>query len=176
MSSKPQATLILFSGLPGSGKTTLAVKTASHFHLPLFSKDRFQSFLLKNHLAGRSTADGYHLMMDQTDQQLSLGVSVILDAVFPLPGFRSRLKEISAQYNALFRPVYCYCSSNPVWEKRMLNRSRLVPDWTPVGWEEVLRLKNIFTPWDPQEALFLDSINNPEENFGTLKTWINLNK
>ena len=146
MLSNSQPILILFSGLPGSGKTTLAAKTAAYFHLPLFAKDRFQSSLLKNHLAERSTADGYHFMFDQTDQQLSLGVSVVLDAVFPLPGFRARVKEIAAQYNAVFLPVYCYCSSNSIWENRMQKRSQLVPDWTPVGWEEVLRLKNIFTP------------------------------
>ena len=55
----------------------------------------------------------------------------------------------------------------------MRNRCQLVPNWTPVGWEEVLRLKEIFTPWSPQEALFLDAINQPEENFGRIKDWIN---
>ena len=173
MSLKIPPILILFSGLPGTGKTTLSQKTAAYYHLPLFSKDRFQSLLVEKHLAKRNTADGYYLLIDQAEAQLSLGIGVVLDAVFPLPGFRQTLQKIAAQHTAIFIPIFCYCSSNEIWEKRMQNRCQLVPNWTPVGWEEVLRLKEIFTPWNPQEVLFLDVINQPEKNFGRLTDWIN---
>ena len=38
MYSKTPPILILFSGLPGAGKTTLSQKTAAYYHLPLFFK------------------------------------------------------------------------------------------------------------------------------------------
>ena len=38
-------TLILFAGMPGSGKTTLARMVAQHLKFPIFSKDRVQRVL-----------------------------------------------------------------------------------------------------------------------------------
>lgn len=85
------------SGLPGCGKSTLAREIARRLGIPLFAKDRFQSLLCRNGLAGRGTADGYHLLLDMADEQLSLGVSVVLDAVFPQQGFRQAAAEIAAR-------------------------------------------------------------------------------
>lgn len=159
-----QAQLILFSGLPGSGKTTLARRLAQQLQLPVLAKDRIQAALRAHGLAERATADGYHLMLDLADEQLALGVGVILEAVFPLPGFRDAARQLARQHGAGFRAIYCYCSDEEVWRQRITGRQQLVPHWTPVGWDDVERLRPSFQPWDPQEALFVDSLNEVEEN------------
>ena len=51
-----ETTLILFAGMPGSGKTTLARMVARQLKLPLFSKDRVQRVLRDHHLAAENTA------------------------------------------------------------------------------------------------------------------------
>ncbi len=166
-------TLIFFSGLPGTGKTRLSQALARHFGFPLFTKDRLQSRLRVQALAPRKTADGYLLILDLAEQQLSLGISAILDGVFPLEGFRLHAQEIAEKYQAEFRPIHTYCSDPLLWQQRMAKREQNVPDWSPVGWDEVLRMQPDFLPWDKHTALFLDAVNDFNSNIEKAIHWIN---
>lgn len=159
-----QPTLILFSGMPGSGKTTLARMVARQLNLPVFSKDRVQRVLRDHHLAAENTGDGYYIILDQADEQLSLGVSVILDATFPLDHFRMVASEIAGRYSARFCAIYCTCSDDAVWRSRMESRVHYIPGWKPVGWEDVLRMRQYYQPWGAN-ALIVDSLASPGENF-----------
>ena len=164
-------TLILFAGMPGSGKTTLARMVAQQLRLPIFSKDRMQRVLRDHHLADASTGDGYYIILDLADEQLSLGISLILDATFPLDPFRTVASEIAARHNARFCPLYCTCSDDAVWESRMDKRVQYVPGWRPVGWADVLRMRAYYQPWD-DNATVLDAIHTPQHNFGLALTAI----
>ena len=148
--------LILLSGLPGCGKTTLAHELARRLHTPLFAKDRVQR-VLKDQISGTQAIDGYYVLLDLTDEQLALGISVIVDAVFPKSGFRREAEQLAHHYGAHFKPIYCYCSDEHLWKKRMENREQLVKGWTPVDWSEVERLRPLFEPWEDMDILNVDS-------------------
>ncbi len=168
-------TLVLMSGLPGCGKSTLARVVAKRIGIPIFAKDRFQSLLRRNGLAGRATADGYHLLLDMADEQLSLGISVVLDAVFPQEGFRQAAAEIAMRHGAYWRPIYCFCSDTAVWQQRLDQRQHTyVPHWSPVGWEEVERLRQLFIEWSPREALMVDSIDSLDVNLQKVLAWLDM--
>lgn len=157
-------TLILFAGMPGSGKTTLARMLARELNIPVFAKDRIQRVLRDHNLADASSGDGYYIILDMADEQLSLGLSVILDATFPLDHFRTVASEIAARYSANFAAIYCTCSDDTVWRERMTHRVQYVPGWKPVGWDDVVRMRDYYQPWN-DNALVVDSLYLPEENF-----------
>jgi predicted kinase len=162
-----ETTLILLAGMPGSGKTTLARMISRELRLPVFSKDRVQRVLRDHHLALENTGDGYYIILDTADEQLGLGVSVILDATFPLDHFRMVASEMAARHHAKFCAIYCHCSDDEVWRKRMEHRVQYVPGWKPVGWEDVLRMRSYYQPWG-SNALAVDSMIPPEENFASV--------
>lgn len=157
-------TLIVFAGMPGSGKTTLARMVATHLSLPILSKDRVQRVLRDHHLAAEHTGDGYYVILDMADQQLELGISVILDATFPLDHFRLVASETAARHKARFCPLYCTCSDDRIWRERMTDRAQYIPGWRPVGWDDVLRMREYYQPWD-DNAVILDSVNTTQVNF-----------
>jgi predicted kinase len=164
--------LVLFSGLPGTGKTSLAQQVARQLAVPLFAKDRIQSALRVRGLADRETVDGYYLLFDLADEQLGLGISVVLDAVFPREGFRRLARDMASRHSAKFYPIHCYCSDEGIWLKRMKKRQQYVPNWTPVGWDEVKRIQTGYEPWEPEGVLFVDAISLFEENLARVLRWI----
>jgi predicted kinase len=164
-------TLIIFAGMPGSGKTTLARMVAETLRIPVLAKDRVQRVLRDRDLTDSTSGEGYYVILDLADEQLSMGVSVILDATFPLDHFRVVASDIAARHNARFCAVYCHCSDEAVWRARMEDRVQYIPGWTPVGWEDVERMRDYYQPWR-NNALAIDSLLSPEINFPPVLSYI----
>jgi hypothetical protein len=47
-----------------------------------------------------------------------------------------------------------------------------VPGWTPVGWDEVARLRAFYEPWDPATALFVDALNTSAANLARVLAYL----
>lgn len=139
--------------------------------IAVFAKDRVQRVLRDHNLADGNTGDGYYIILDIADEELSLGLNVILDATFPLDHFRTVASEIAARHKAKFCAIYCYCSDDNVWRDRMTSRVQYVPGWKPVGWDDVLRMREYYQPWN-DNALFVDSLKSPEENYPLVLEYI----
>jgi predicted kinase len=76
-----QTKLIIFSGLPGTGKSTLASRLARELHMPLLCIDDLLGEVPPE--AGVEFWDSkVAILLRLTKVQLELGLSVIADSVF----------------------------------------------------------------------------------------------
>jgi predicted kinase len=161
--------LIIFSGLPGTGKSTLAEAVGHHLGVPVFAKDWLEASLLQSGLKpaqeGKSLGyAGYELLTLLAQRQLMLGQSVILDSVAATQSIRSEWGRLAKRYQAERRVIECVCSNESIHRARLKVRKRRIPGWHELEWSEVERVKGYYVLWRSAH-LTLDMANPFKINF-----------
>ena len=167
--------MIIFSGLPGTGKSTLAEAVGKALGIPVFARDWLEATLLrsgfkptrKDKLLGFA---GYELMTILAERQLMLGQSVILDSVAATQTIRSTWYQLAEQYKASWRVIECICSDESLHRSRLKERKRNIPGWHELEWSEVKGVKEYYSTWEG-ERLILDMIYPFMENFLKARTY-----
>jgi predicted kinase len=172
--------LIVFSGLPGTGKSALAEALAREFDVPVFAKDWLEATLLRCELVPANEekslgSAGYELLTILAERQLLLGQSVILDSVASTQSIRSTWRELADKYKAEWIVIECICSDEQVHCARLGTRQRGIPGWHELDWSEVERVKGYYHPWD-EDRLILDVLQPLEENLKHLFEYLRLEK
>ena len=167
--------LIIFSGLPGTGKSTLAEAIGRDLGIPVFAKDWLEATLLRSGLKQANEDKslgfaGYELLTTLAERQLMLGQSIILDSVAASQTIRNTWRQLSDQYRADWRVIECICSDESLHRSRLKDRRRNIPGWHELEWAEVERVKRYFSAW-MGERLVLDLTHSFVENFLKAKTY-----
>jgi predicted kinase len=160
--------LIIFSGLPGTGKSTIAETLGKELSIPVFAKDWLEATLLRSGLKPVTTNEslgfaGYDLLTVLAERQLMLEQSVILDSVASSQTIRDIWRQLAKQYDADWHLIECICSDESLHRSRLKDRQRHIPGWHELEWSEVERVKQYYAPWEG-EHLVLDMIHPFEEN------------
>lgn len=167
------STLVIFSGLPGTGKSTLANKLAREMHWPLLCIDDVVVDAPED--AGNEFWDSQiTALLNLVETQLELGLDVIVDSVF-MNMDRHHAQELARKYTAHFLPIYVYVSDDKVWEERVTTRFDHSNNPDVATWERIQHQRKGFREWEPDTALFIDSLNPVDENFervlGFVTSW-----
>lgn len=165
------ARLVLFSGPPGVGKSSLSYALSRRTGWAVVAKDGIDR--TAETCAGSLWQPiwAYHLMLGIADLNLRNGVSLILDAVFPKQAFRLQAMEIAAQHNARFLAIVCQCSDRRLWRSRVEQRPEVVPGWTPANWEEAQRVATYYEEWHGPH-LSLDAAGAFDENLARVLRYV----
>jgi len=159
--------LTVFTGLPGTGKSSIAEAVARELGIPVFAKDWLEATLIRSALKPSATRSlgsaAYELLTTLAERQLQLGQSVILDSVASTLSIRAEWRALAQTYQAEWRVIECICSDEAAQRERMKVRQRNIPGWHELDWSEVERVKAYYAPWD-EERLILDAVNPSEEN------------
>jgi predicted kinase len=160
--------LIVFSGLPGTGKSALAEAIGRELGIPVFAKDWLEGVLLRSNVVPAETEKqlgsvGYDLLTVLAERQLRLEQSVILDSVASTISIRNIWRDLAQRYKADWRVIECICSDSAVHRERLEKRQRGIPGWHELTWADVEYVRSYFTPWD-ENRLILDSMRSMEKN------------
>ena len=165
--------LIVFTGLPGTGKSSLAEAVGRELGIPVFAKDWLEATLRRSGIEPTKELGyaGYELLTTLAQRQLQLGQSAILDSVASFERIRTRWRELAAQYQAQWRVIECVCSAETAHRARLAARQRDIPGWYELTWEEVERVKTYYAAWQ-DERLTLDAVNPLAENIAAALSYV----
>lgn len=149
--------LLIFGGLPGTGKTTIARKVAQKIPAAYIRIDSLELALVRSGLA-KSQWDlgpagyitGYALAADN----LRLGLSVVADSVNPLRITRDAWRDVAVQEGVDYLEVEIICSDTEQHRERVEGRSPDIPGLVLPDWQSVVNRK--YEPWG-REHLVLDT-------------------
>ena len=169
-----QPSFIIFSGLPGTGKSALADRLAREFHLPLLRIDDLADCMPPG-MDRNTTAfwdQAIFALLLLAESQLRLGVSVITDSIF-MNSDRSHACAIARQTGARFLPVHTFLSDEAVWKARVTGRLESCgANCGAASWEQVTSQRRGYRPWEPGTALFVDAVRPLDENYAVVKEMI----
>ena len=105
--------LVVVTGLPGTGKTTIAERLGERLSLPVIRKDRFKEILFDR--LGWSDEDWselldtacYDMLWALCDTELKAGREIIVESNFEPEEHTTRIAEFGRQYQAKLIEVHC---------------------------------------------------------------------
>ena len=156
--------VIVVSGLPGSGKSTVAEGIAEKLGIPIFSVDPIESSIIKSGIK-RSFETGlaaYLVTETLVAEQLSLGIPAVIDAVSAVKEARDMWRTLSNKFNARLIIIECALDRD-LHKKRIESRVRNIHGIPEVTWNDVDNRSREYLTWK-EKRLVLDTSDNIESN------------
>ncbi|MDP9512043.1 AAA family ATPase [Pseudomonas protegens] len=129
--------LIVFSGLPGSGKTTIARTLAPHLGATYLRIDSIEQGLRDAGLPEVGKA-GYQIALQLAEANLALGNPVLADCVNPVAESRQAWSDLAQRLGVLLLDVEVICSDPREHRRRVETRQVDVPGLQAPSWQSVL--------------------------------------
>ena len=130
--------LIVFGGLPGVGKTTIARELARRAGAVHVRIDSIEYAIRQSGVVQGDLYDaGYRAAYAVAEDNLALGLSVVADSVNPLAMTRSAWRDVAARAGAPVREIEVVCSDASEHRRRVETRGTDFPGWL-LTWQQVV--------------------------------------
>ena len=163
--------LIVFGGLPGTGKSTIGKALAAKNTFAYVRVDEIENALALHvepkHDIG---AEGYHVAFAVSLSNLRLGNCVVADSVNPFRESRDGWRQVAEQAGVPLLEVECICRDESEHRRRVESRVSDVAGWTLPSWDEVRSRE--YQPWDTNPLMIDTSLFSPEEAVRAIETRI----
>lgn len=155
--------LIVFAGLPGTGKTTLARMVANERSAVYLRIDTIEQALRKTRPAGEEIGpEGYLVAYALAKENLRRGGQIVVaDAVNPLKVTRDAWREIALAARCPLIEIELICSDREEHRRRIDMRSSEADGSPPLTWRQVIDRE--YEPWDrPHLVLDTATVSAPQ--------------
>nr|WP_279357876.1 AAA family ATPase [Methylobacterium indicum] len=167
------AMLIVFAGLPGTGKTTISravaqALAATHLRVDVIE----QAIRDAGVLAGPVGASGYAVAQALAGANLGEGRVVVADCVNPVAASREGWRAVAARAAVRLIDVEVVCSDPQEHRRRVEGRVCDIPGLVPPSWEAIQRLD--YAPWDRPRLVIDSAALSPSEAVSAvlgIETW-----
>jgi predicted kinase len=139
--------LIMLGGLPGTGKSTIAVPLARELHAAYLRIDTIEQAMVESgELAAPPRAAGYTVGYALARDQLGIGITVVVECVNPLKITRDAWKEVGDAYGEWMLEIELICSDRHEHRTRVEQRTVDIPGLKLPAWQQVVDRE--YEPWD----------------------------
>jgi predicted kinase len=154
--------LIVFGGLPGVGKTTIARELARQIGAVHVRIDSIEfAFRQSRALQGPVEDAGYCAAYAVAEDNLRLGLPVVADSVNPLPITREAWRDVARRAGSALAEIEIVCSDGAEHRRRVETRSSDFPGWT-LTWQEVV--DRDYRPWDGDPLIIDTARTSPADS------------
>lgn len=169
-------TLIVVTGVPGTGKSAVAEVVAGLSQASVLGHDwaidALRPYPDLQHVLDTMDPPGHRMVgwsivIALAREQLRSGRSVVVDGVARGPEV-ARCRDAARDESSRMLLVTTRCSDPEVHRSRIEHRRRRIPDWYELGWEQVERS---LAGWEPPEGadLCLDATDRWEDNVSRVR-------
>jgi predicted kinase len=137
--------LIAFSGLPGTGKTSIARELAQRLHATYLRIDTIEQAIVSCGNIDPIMEEGYETAYRVAAENLRIGQQVVADSANALDITREAWAEVAREANVRLINVETICSDEAEHRRRVETRISDIPDLVLPTWDKVKSRE--YHPW-----------------------------
>ena len=159
--------LIIFAGLPGVGKTSIARELARQIGAIHLGIDSIEQALRDCHVIAPLDDAGYRVAYAIAHDNLRIGRTVVADSVNPLSITREAWLEIGRRAQAETVEIEVICSDSLEHRSRVEKRLPQIVGLKLPTWEEVISRE--YHPWNREHIVIDTATRSVEQNVQILR-------
>ncbi|WP_454780372.1 AAA family ATPase [Legionella sp. WA2022007384] len=165
--------LIVFGGLPGTGKTTISKIIAKRLKAVYLRVDTIEQALInidgypEELIVG---SEGYLISYAVARENLDLGLNVVADSVNPIAITRQQWQQVAKQTEADIIEIELMCSDEQIHQSRVEGRVADIDGHELPTWQAVLDRN--YEPWESKQIMIDTSKYLIDESIAIIMNFI----